>query len=179
MDVKRQRLTPEQRQTVLELRRTLSSQAVARETGLPLGTVKSVVNRSGLRRDNPGHQRLFHKGGCLEDAERFCREALPTAAARKPSGASKRFKAQAEYLPHTLSDCLRELRYWQAVGHLQRHGHPAAIPEVQARIHFVCGLLAEIPPRSRAEAMEVFDYWFDGVRGEWGEDRGILANLIR
>ena len=48
----RPRLSPEQRAQVLELRRSNSAADVARITGLPLGTVKALCSRAGIRRDN-------------------------------------------------------------------------------------------------------------------------------
>ncbi|HHQ4647050.1 RNA polymerase sigma factor [Aeromonas hydrophila] len=53
------RLTNEQRELVLELRRRHSLSEVAEITGLPLGTVKSIISRSGLFADNPRHRAMF------------------------------------------------------------------------------------------------------------------------
>ncbi len=53
------RSTNEQRELVLELRRRHSLSEVAEITGLPLGTVKSIISRSGLFADNPRHRAMF------------------------------------------------------------------------------------------------------------------------
>lgn len=45
-------VSPESRQKVLELRRRHSLREVAEQTGLPLGTVKTICSRSGAFRDN-------------------------------------------------------------------------------------------------------------------------------
>ncbi len=44
---------------VLELRRAHSLREVAAQTGLPLGTVKTICARSGAFKDNPRHRELF------------------------------------------------------------------------------------------------------------------------
>lgn len=44
---------------VLELRRGHSLREVAAQTGLPLGTVKTICARSGAFKDNPQHRVLF------------------------------------------------------------------------------------------------------------------------
>jgi hypothetical protein len=50
--------SPEARNRVLELRRTHSISDVAKLTGLPVGTVKTILSRSGTRRDNEALRRL-------------------------------------------------------------------------------------------------------------------------
>ena len=47
------------RQQVLELRRHLSLSEVAKQTSLPIGTVKTICSRSGAFRDNAEHRVLF------------------------------------------------------------------------------------------------------------------------
>lgn len=44
---------------VLELRRSHSLREVAEQTGLPLGTVKTICSRSGAFRDNQAQRTLF------------------------------------------------------------------------------------------------------------------------
>ena len=52
-------VSSEARSRVLELRRSLSLRQVAEQTGLPLGTVKTICSRSGVFRDNPKLRELF------------------------------------------------------------------------------------------------------------------------
>jgi hypothetical protein len=52
-------VSPSARQQVLDLRRSLSLRQVAEQTGLPLGTVKTICSRSGTFRENPEHRTLF------------------------------------------------------------------------------------------------------------------------
>lgn len=55
----KQRISDDVRQRVLDLRRSHSLREVAVMTGLPLGTVKTLVSRSGKFRDNAKHRELF------------------------------------------------------------------------------------------------------------------------
>ena len=52
-------LLAEVRQQVLELRQSHSLREVAQQTGLAIGTVKTICSRSGAFRDNPEHRALF------------------------------------------------------------------------------------------------------------------------
>ena len=52
-------LPPEASAQVLALRRRHSLREVAAQTGLPIGTVKTICSRSGAFRDNPEHRTLF------------------------------------------------------------------------------------------------------------------------
>ncbi len=53
------RISDEQRQQVIELRRSHSLSKVSELVGLPLGTVKTILSRSGLFKDNPKHRAMF------------------------------------------------------------------------------------------------------------------------
>ena len=50
--VAKTRHAPEVRARVLELRRTHSAAEMARQTGLPIGTVKALASRAGVTRNN-------------------------------------------------------------------------------------------------------------------------------
>jgi hypothetical protein len=52
-------VSQDSRQRVIELRRNHSYAEVAKKTGLPVGTVKTICTRSGAFRDNPAHRALF------------------------------------------------------------------------------------------------------------------------
>ncbi|WP_454838332.1 hypothetical protein [Pseudomonas mohnii] len=296
------RVSYEQRRQVLELRRRHSLREVAEATGLPLGTVKTLVSRSGAFRDNDQHRALFtlppitvssetlpsvpklppqevvtgdkevdavlwlrsiintgqaalierateaakniktpldvlekryrdhlaatnpgnvfaalssfgfadleslasrsieqHRlrlegvarfGGALMDdteAEAFCIEALRGLEANNQLGDFDKgavaacFNAHPELLPHTLTDCLYELDYWN---HLYRLRHAVdrdasdGPPDASARDWFVFGLLAEIRPRDKTEALAVFRYLVASDRDDMAESEAILCNLI-
>ena len=298
----RQRVSDEQRQQVLDLRRRHSLREVAEITGLPLGTVKTLVSRSGAFRDNEQHRAMFtlppisastvtlpsvpelppqevvtgdkevdavlwlrsiintgqavlidramegvkkirtpldvlekryrdylvatnpghlfaamssfgfadldalatraieqHRlrlegaarfGDALladTEAELFCIAALRGLEQSGPlldfdkEQVAARLNAHPELLPHTLADCLYELGYWDqlyrlrnAVGRDASEG-PA---EATAREWFVFGLLAQIRPRDKPEALAVFRYLIASQRDDMAESEAILCNLI-
>ncbi|QPG63687.1 hypothetical protein HFV04_002580 [Pseudomonas sp. BIGb0427] len=298
----KQRVSDEQRRLVLDLRRRHSLREVAEATGLPLGTVKTLVSRSGAFRDNEQHRAMFtlppisastetlpsvpelpaqevvtgdkevdavlwlrsiistgqtalidramegakkirtpldvlekryrdylvatnpgHPFAAMSSfgfadlealasraieqhhlrqegaarfgddlladtaAETFCIEALRGLEATGQFGdfdkgqVAVKFNAHPELLPHTLADCLYELGYWDQLYRL-RHatdrdasGGP---PDATAREWFVFGLLAQIRPRDKAEALAVFRYLIASQRDDMAESEAILCNLI-
>lgn len=298
----KQRVSNDQRQQVLELRRRHSLREVAEITGLPLGTVKTLVSRSGAFRDNERHRAMFtlppisastetlpsvpelppqevvtgdkevdavlwlrsiistgqsalieraveaakkirtpldalekryrdylvatnpghpfaamssfgfadldalatraieqHRlrlegaarfGDALladTEAESFCIAALSGLEASGHLGdfdkgqVAARFNAQPELLPHTLTDCLYELGYWDQLYRLRHAVDRDASdgpPEATARDWFVFGLLAHIRPRDKPEALAVFRYLVASQRDDMAESEAILGNLI-
>lgn len=59
MDTMKQGVSDYQRSRIIELRRRHSFREVAQMTGVPIGTVKTIVSRSGAFRDNPVQRALF------------------------------------------------------------------------------------------------------------------------
>lgn len=298
----KQRVSDEQRSLVLDLRRRHSLREVAEITGLPLGTVKTLVSRSGAFRDNEQHRTLFtlppisastetlpsvlelpsqeavtgdkevdavlwlrsiistgqaalidramegakkirtplevlekryreylvatnpgHPFAAISsfgfadldalaaraierhrltlegaarfgdylladtEAESFCIDALCGLRATGQFGdfdkdqVAARFNAHPELLPHTLTDCLYELGYWDHLYRLRNAVDRDASdgpPEATARDWFVFGLLAQIRPRDKAEALTVFRYLIASERDDMPESEAILINLI-
>lgn len=298
----RHRVSDEQRQQVLDLRRRHSLREVAEITGLPLGTVKTLVSRSGAFRDNEQHRAMFtlppiststetlpsvpelppqevvtgdkevdavlwlrsiistgqaalidramegarkirtpldvlekryrdhlvatnpghpfaamssfgfadlealatraieqHRlrlegaarfgGTLLADtvAETFCIEAMRGLEQSGPlldfdkAQVADRFNAHPELLPHTLADCLYELGYWDQLYRLRNAVDRDASDgpaEATAREWFVFGLLAQIRPRDKAEALTVFRYLIASERDDMAESEAIVFNLI-
>ncbi|MBS5845991.1 MAG: hypothetical protein KID08_09730 [Pseudomonas putida] len=119
-------------------------------------------------------------------AEQFCEKALKRCKGFKSyfdndkAQVAKRFRKHAELMPHTLDDCLHEIAYW---GRLYVLRHAAGewgdgMHEAIAREWFVQGLLSEIKPRDKAEALRVLDY---AAQAESIEHDGMVAiarNLI-
>ena len=298
----KQRVSDEQRRLVLDLRRRHSLREVAEITCLPLGTVKTLVSRSGAFRDNEQHRAMFtlppisastetlpsvpelpaqdvvtgdkevdavlwlrsiistgqtalidramegakrirkpldvlekryrdylvatdpgHPFAAMSSfgfadfealasraigqhqlrlegaarfgddlladtaGETFCIEALRGLEATGQFGdfdkgqVAARFSAHPELLPHTLADCLYELGYWDQLYRL-RHAADRDVsdgpPEATARDWFVFGLLAQIRPRDKAEALTVFRYLIASQRDDMAESEAILCNLI-
>ncbi|WP_459206716.1 hypothetical protein ACSMEV_20310 [Pseudomonas sp. MLB6B] len=298
----KQRVSDEQRQQVLELRRRHSLREVAEITGLPLGTVKTLISRSGAFRDNERHRALFalppisastetlpsvpelppqevvtgdkevdavlwlrsiigtgqaalidramegakkiktpldvlekrytahlvasnpghpfaamssfgfadlealatraierHRlrlegnarfgDALLADtkAESFCIDALRGLEATGQFGdfdkseVAARFNAHPELLPHTLADCLYELDYWDHLYRLRNAVDRDASdgpPDATARDWFVFGLLTQIRPRDKSEALAVFRYLIASQRDDMAESEAIVCNLI-
>lgn len=93
-----------------------------------------------------------------------------------------KFKKCAAFMPQTFFDCLHELDYWNSLYRLRNavdrdYADPA--PEATARDWWVFGLLAEIRPRGKDEAMDVFRYLIDDDRMGMTKTESILSNLIR
>lgn len=294
------RLTNEQREQVITLRRRHSLKEVASLAGLSVGTVKSIISRSGLFTDNPRHRAMFtlpplqssgetlpavqelppqevvtgdrevdallwlrqvietgeparieqakqaagqittpldelekrygkwlvakaghmlaglgsigfanldglaeraitrraneaeaigRFGDALWDdtqAEAFCQEVLRGLERDSwqlpPEQVAGRFKAVPELMPHTLSDCLHELAYWNELYRLRNacdtQGYYENSIEAHARDWFVFGLLAELRPRNREEARATLRYLMSSERDDAPEAERILDNLI-
>lgn len=68
----KQGVSDDQRQRIIALRRQHSFRDVARITGIPLGTVKTISSRSGSFRHNEAHRALF----CLPSLQ-LSAEQLP------------------------------------------------------------------------------------------------------
>ncbi|NWD66397.1 hypothetical protein HX870_02010 [Pseudomonas gingeri] len=82
MDRSKQGVSDDQRQQVIDLRRQHSFRDVAKITGIPLGTVKTIVSRSGAFRDNEAHRSLF----CLPPMQ-LSAEQLPAVQDLPPQQA--------------------------------------------------------------------------------------------
>lgn len=129
-------------------------------------------------------------GGALFDptpAELFCIEAL---AGLERDGAphgfdrnkvATRFKDRPDLMPQTLADCLHELCFWSDLYRLREteclHGGDP-VPEGAARDWFVFGMLAEIRPRTKEEAVAVLRYLGEEGRMDMQETNAILMNLV-
>ncbi|HEX8542679.1 MAG TPA: hypothetical protein VF671_13340 [Pseudomonas sp.] len=302
MHALKQRVSEDLRNQVIDLRRRHSLRAVATMTGLPLGTVKTLVSRSGAFRDNDQHRALFtlptirvsastapavqvlpsqqrvtgdkevdallwlrsviatgqpgpiataleaakkiktplkelegrytaflrltnpdnpfatfssigfadlealasksvrdqalrvegaaRFGDSLfanTDAEVFCIKAMDGLQRRgsmldyDKDEVATRFHARPDLMPRTLTDCLCELKYWSHLYWLRNvvdiYGSDGP-PESTARDWFVFGLLAEIRPRDKTEALAVFRYLVASERDGMAESESILCNLI-
>jgi hypothetical protein len=298
----KQRVSDDQRRQVLDLRRRHSLREVAEMTGLPLGTVKTLVSRSGAFRDNEQHRAMFtmppisastetlpsvpelppqevvtgdkevdavlwlrsiigtgqsvlieramegakkirtpldvlekrytahlmaanpgHPFAAMSsfgfadldalatravkqhqlrlegaarfgdalladtEAEAFCINALRGLEQSGPlldfdkTQVAARFNAHPELLPHTLADCLYELDYWDHLYRMRNAVNRDASDgpaEATARDWFVFGLLAQVRPRDKAEALTVFRYLVASERDDMAESEAILCNLI-
>ena len=119
-------------------------------------------------------------------AEVFCIQALAGLKRGKAhddyddAKVDQRFDALPDLLPHTLSDCLFELAYWNDLYRLRNatdgYGDPGR--EAYAREQFTFRSLARIRPQSKAEAVQVFRYMAAEEMMDRNETEAILLNLI-
>ncbi|WP_229635538.1 hypothetical protein [Pseudomonas syringae] len=119
-------------------------------------------------------------------AEQFCEMALKRCKGFKSyidfgkPAAHKRFRKHAELMPHTLDDCLHEIAYWNDLQRLRSATGECGDGQHQAiaREWFVVGLLAEIKPRDKAEALRTLDYaeYAEGIQHD--ELIKIFRNLL-
>lgn len=151
------------------------------------GWAKKSIDKAA--RQHEAHSRFGDALFNDTDAEIFC---IDTLAGLKMDNmgffnaakVAARFKACPELLPQTLSDCLRELAYWDEMWRLRSavDFHAAeSDPAVYARKSFVFDLLGEIRPRSKDESLAVMRWMISDKQNNM--DRGkntdaILLNLI-
>lgn len=91
----------------------------------------------------------------------------------------ERFNARTDLLPHTLSDCLHELAYWDELYWLRHvHGGGDQTHEAYARKWFAFRCMGRIRPRSKVEAVAVFRYLSEFDYMNDSETDGVLLNLI-
>ncbi|KAF3999587.1 hypothetical protein HAV38_04365 [Glaciimonas immobilis] len=118
-------------------------------------------------------------------AEQFCIEALEglergTGWTFDRVKVDTRFVARADLMPHTLSDCLYELDYWDCLYKMRAAvdgtGDPAA--ESTERERFAFRRLAHIRAKTKDEAIAVFRYLSDSEYMDETETNDILLNLI-
>lgn len=127
---------------------------------------------------------------CKTPAEKACAKALRGIKQRKTKGGwheydaaqtEARFTALPDLAPQTLADVLHVQAYGSALYWL-RHAASANAgdhwPEFQEYEDFSFRMLARIPPRNKAEALEVFDWMHEHDHMDRKESNDILRNLI-
>lgn len=93
--------------------------------------------------------------------------------------AAARFRLVPELMPHTLPDCIHVLKYGSDLYWLRNSVSSADGPEQASAHHdFVFAVMAEIPPRSPEEALEVYQWLQDEERGDYEQTPAIVRNLI-
>lgn len=121
------------------------------------------------------------------EAETFCIDTLRGLEQSVPlldfdkAQVAARFNVRPELLPRTLADCLYELDYWDHLYRMRNAVNRDASDgpaEATAREWFVFGLLAQIRPRDKAEALTVLRYLVASERDDMAESEEILCNLI-
>ncbi len=146
-----------------------------------------LAERAITRRANEA-EAIGRFGDALWDdtqAEAFCQEVLRGLERDSwqlpPEQVAERFKAHPELMPHTLSDCLHELAYWDDLYRLRRACSKDydTHQEVWSRDQFIFTvMLAELRPRNRDEARATLRHLMGSERDDAPEAERILDNLI-
>ena len=116
--------------------------------------------------------------------ELFCIDALAKLKRAGQFGeyplqaACKAFEAYPDKRPHTLSDCMAELAFWDALYHLRSAWQNSGddIPQVSARRDYLRHCLSVLRCKGRAEAKAVLRYLVDQDMRDDADP--ILENLI-
>lgn len=121
-------------------------------------------------------------------AEKACKKALRGLKRNKDSfyryddeQAEERFARTADLIPQTLADCLHEQAYWRELYWLRApfdgyvgDPHPAG----QAHGDYCFAMLAKIAPRTKDEALSVFEHLEEHDATDRFESPHIIRNLI-
>lgn len=144
--------------------------------------------KSSIDKANRRHEAYSRFGDSIfvdTPAEMFCIEAMHGLETGRigffdDAETDERFNAHPDLMPHTLADCLHELRYWSDLYSLRSPctKYYDSLPESYARENFVFRCLARIPPRNKDEAVAVF-LSLDNDQMERKEAHDIILNLIR
>lgn len=94
--------------------------------------------------------------------------------------AAERFAKKPDLQPLTLADCLHGQAYWHELYKLRCpfDGHGDAPAYAQAHDDHCFSLMAKLAPRSKDEALAVFDYMEDREATDRTEGPAIVRNLI-
>lgn len=148
------------------------------------GLAQSAIERERLRAESAAR---FNDVFAMTDAENFCITAMHGLDRTGKFGdydktqVAERFRRHPEIMPHTLADCLHEMGYWDdlyRLRHAVERDSGDGPSEASARRWFTFGLMAEIRPRSREEAIAVFRYMSDEDMMDFEESNAIIENLI-
>ena len=143
-----------------------------------------LAERSIERRANES-EAIGRFGDALWDdtqAEAFCQEVLrgleQDSWQLPPEQVAERFKAVPELMPHTLSDCLAELAFWDGLYHLRSAWQNSGddIPQVSARRDYLRHCLSVLRCKGKDEAKAVLRYLVDQDMRDDADP--ILENLI-
>lgn len=124
----------------------------------------------------------------LTPAEMLCKKAMRGLKRDKTWGeydeeeAAARFAKRPELVPHTLADCLYEQNYWDSLYWLRNDFSiytSDADPAGRAHDDYCFAMLAKITPRSKKEALQVYQHLEDKEELDRNEAPDILRNLIR
>lgn len=152
------------------------------------GLAKAVLSKQQRRMD--ALARFGSEQAVFADTkqERFCIDALalvPMSTDGWPQYEQEQvnaaFAQHTDLVPHTLSDCLHELDFWDALYHLRTGWDNTGdeLPQVYARRCYIdAHCLSTIRPKSRQEAKTVLRYMAEHEMFDRTETDAVLENLI-
>ncbi len=152
------------------------------------GLAKGVLNRQQRRMD--ALARFGSEQAVFADTkqERFCIDALALVtmstdgwAQYEQEQVNAAFAQHTDLVPHTLSDCLHELDFWDALRCLRTGWDNTGdeLPQVYARRCYIdAHCLSTIRPKSRQEAKTVLRYMAEHEMFDRTETDAVLENLI-
>ena len=152
------------------------------------GLAKGVLNKQQRRMD--ALARFGSEQAVFADTkqERFCIDALALVpmntdgwAQYEQEQVNAAFAQHTDLVPHTLSDCLHELDFWDALRCLRTGWDNTGdeLPQVYARRCYIdAHCLSTIRPKSRQEAKTVLRYMAEHEMFDRTETDAVLENLI-
>lgn len=123
----------------------------------------------------------------LTPAEDICKKALRGLKRSKDWGeydaeaAAERFAKRPVLVPHTLADCLHQQNYWDSLYWLRNEIDMYASdadPAARAHDDYCFAMLAKIAPRSKDEALQVYQHLEEKDGLDRNETPDIMRNLI-
>lgn len=145
---------------------------------------KSSVDKANRRHE--AYSRFGDSVFVETPAEMFCVETMHGLEIDRigffdDAETDERFNAHPGLMPHTLADCLHELRYWSDLYSLRSPctEYYDSLPESNARENYVFRCLARIAPRNKNEAVAVYQHLIDNERMERSGTNDIILNLIQ
>lgn len=151
--------------------------------GLAKDSIKSKARRDEAMARFGTEEELFK----LTPAEDLCKKALRGLKRSKDwdeydaEAAEERFAKRPVLVPHTLSDCLHEQDYWDSLYWLRNEIDMYASdadPAARAHDDYCFAMLTKIAPRSKEEALQVYQHLKDKDGLNRMEAPDILRNLI-
>lgn len=154
------------------------------------GRAKRVIERERRKRDA-----VARFGGSIDGEavfaktpqEQFCIDVLmfvPTIEKPwqryDPDMAAAAFESEGDHAPHTLSDCIRELQYWDDLYGCRSAWENSGDhwPEVQAREDYLRWCMCRLRPVDKVEAVAVLDWAIERDALGWSEGPALLRNLV-
>ncbi|MBX9937025.1 MAG: hypothetical protein K2Y10_10595 [Burkholderiaceae bacterium] len=152
------------------------------------GLASTTLDKQARRREALARYGIVDAVFATLPQEQFCLDALALVPKQEKSIwqfdtalTNAAFAAQADMAPHTLSDCLYELAFWDGLYRLRDGwgtGCGDGPAEVNAREDYLFCCMGQLRPKSRQEAKSILRYLADHERMDRTGVDAILDNLI-